>query len=128
MKDKLIALHNNSYAPYSKFRVSAVLVCKDGKEFNGVNIENAAYPSGLCAERTAINSAVAAGYRKGDFKQLYVMCENEKIGMPCFACRQVMSEFFEKNMPVTCMNTKGESITKSVRDLCPYPFDEEDRQ
>ena len=63
MKEKLLELHKNSYSPYSNFAVSAILVMIDGKEFNGVNVENASYGAGICAERTAIVSAVAAGYK-----------------------------------------------------------------
>ena len=126
MKEKLIKLLDNSYSPYSHFRVAAILVCKDGKEFNGVNVENASYGASICAERSAILSAVSAGYKKGDFASLYVMCDNEKIGMPCFQCRQVFAELFDKDMLVTCLNPLGESIVLPVRDLCPYPFDSED--
>lgn len=126
MKEKLLELAKNSYSPYSKFRVATILVMKDGKEIKGVNVENAAYGSSICSERSAIVSAISNGYKKYDFKELYVMCDNEKIGMPCFQCRQVFLEFFEKNMPVTCMNPNGESITLTVNDLCPYPFDSED--
>ena len=54
------------------------------------------------------------------------MCNNKKIGMPCFQCRQVFTELFEKDMLVTCMNPDGESIILSVQELCPYPFDSED--
>lgn len=126
MKEKLISLLNNSYSPYSHYRVAAILVCKDGREFNGVNVENASYGASICAERSAILSAVSAGYKKGDFKALYVMCDNKKIGMPCFQCRQVFTELFDKEMLVTCMNPDGESIVKSVAELAPYPFDSED--
>ena len=126
MRDKLINLLNNSYSPYSHFRVAAVLVCKDGREFNGVNVENAAYGASICAERSAILSAISNGYKKYEFKELYVMCDNEKIGMPCFNCRQVFAELFEKNMLITCMNPNGDTIVKTVEELCPYPFDEED--
>jgi len=126
MKEKLIKLLNNSYSPYSKFRVAAILVCNDGVEFSGVNVENASYGATICAERSAILSAVSKGYRKGDFKELYVMCDNLKIGMPCNICRQVFLEFFEKNMPVICMNPEGDMVTKTVSELCPYPFDSED--
>lgn len=126
MKDKLVKLLDNSYSPYSHFRVAAILVCKDGKEFNGVNVENAAYGSSICAERSAILSAVSNGYKKGDFKELYVMCDNEKIGTPCFACRQVFVELFDKDMEVTCMNPEGEYIIKTVSELAPFPFDSED--
>ena len=95
MREKLIKLLENSHSPYSHFRVAAILVCKDGREFNGV-------------------------------KELYVMCDNKKIGKPCFICRQVFTEFFEKDMLATCMNPDGETIVKTVSELCPYPFDSED--
>ena len=54
------------------------------------------------------------------------MCDNEKIGMPCFACRQVILELFDKDSTITCMNPYEDEITLSVKDLCPYPFDSED--
>lgn len=126
MKEKLINLLNNSYAPYSKYRVAAILVCKDNTEFKGVNVENASYGATICAERSAIVSAISNGYKKHDFRKLYVMCDNDKIGMPCFICRQVFLEFFDKDMEVTCMNPKGETLTYTVGELCPYPFDSED--
>jgi len=68
----------------------------DGREFYGVNVENASYGATICAERSAILSAISAGYKRGDFKELYVMCDNDKIGMPCFICRMVITEFFDK--------------------------------
>lgn len=126
MRDRLKELLNNSYAPYSNFRVSAVVVMKDGTSFNGVNVENAAYGSSICAERSAILAAISNGYKKNDFDKLYVMCDNEKIGMPCFACRQVILELFDKDSTITCMNPYEDEITLSVKDLCPYPFDSED--
>ena len=126
MREKLVKLLDNSYSPYSHFRVAAILICKDGTEFKGVNVENAAYGSSICAERSAILSAVSNGYKKGEFKELYVMCDNDKIGMPCFQCRQVFSELFDKEMMVNCMNPKGETVSHPVKELCPYPFDEED--
>ena len=126
MKEKLIKLLDNSYSPYSHFRVAAILVCKDGKEFKGVNVENAAYGPSICAERSAILSAISNGYKPFSFKELYVMCDNDKIGMPCFQCRQVFLEVFEKDMLIICMNPKGQKIVKAVSELCPYPFGSED--
>ena len=126
MREKLIELLNSSYSPYSHFRVAAILVCNDGSEFFGVNVENSSYGATICAERSAIVSAVSKGYKKGDFKELYVMCDNEKIGMPCNICRQVFLEFFESNMKVICMNPDGVTLIKTVSELCPYPFDSED--
>lgn len=126
MREKLIKLLENSYSPYSHFRVAAIVVMKDGKEFVGVNTENASYGAAICAERCAVTSAIANGYKKHDFEKLYVMCDNEKIGMPCFICRQVISELFEKDKLVVAMNPKGEELVYKVEELCPYPFSEED--
>ena len=126
MKEKLLELHKNSYSPYSNFAVSAILVMKDGKEFNGVNVENASYGAGICAERSAIVSAVSAGYKKGQFKELNVMVSSGEIGWPCFVCRQVITEFFEKSAIVRAWATTGEYIEHTVEELCPYPFDSED--
>lgn len=126
MKDKLKELLNNSYSPYSKFRVSSIAVMKDGKEFNGVNVENASYGAAICAERTAILSAITAGYKKGDFKELYVMTSGNRISTSCFMCRQVISELFDKDVLVHFMNLEGEEMTLKVSELCPYPFDDED--
>ena len=126
MKEKLIKLLSNSYSPYSKFRVASIAVMKDGKEFCGVNVENASYGASICAERNAINSAIAAGYKKYDFESLYVMCDNQKIGMSCMLCRQVISELFESEKKIIAMNPNGDEIVHTVAQLCPYPFDEED--
>lgn len=126
MKEKLINLLKNSYSPYSKFRVASIAVMKDGKEFCGVNVENASYGAAICAERSAIVSAISAGYKRYDFEELYVMCDNDKIGMSCFMCRQVISEFFEPDKFVTAMNPNGEIVKLKVSELCPYPFSDED--
>lgn len=126
MKEKLLELHKNSYAPYSNFPVSSILVAKDGSKFYGVNVENASYGAGICAERSAIVSAISAGYKKNDFKELHVMVSSGKIGMPCFICRQVISEFFEEDAFVYCYATTGEVEKYTVKELCPYPFGSDD--
>lgn len=126
MKEKLIELHKNSYSPYSNFAVSAIVVTKDGREFNGVNVENASYGAGICAERSAIVSAVSNGCKKDDFKELHIMVSSGNIGMPCFACRQVISEFFDKNTIVYCYSTTGAAEKHTVEELCPYPFGSDD--
>lgn len=123
MKEKLISLLENAYSPYYKFKVAAIIVTKDGNEFCGVNVENANGTS-ICAERNAIAAAVANGYKKGDFKQIYIMLENQEIGYPCFACRQVLLEFFDKDALITSIGKKEE--THTLEELCPYPFDSED--
>ena len=126
MKDKLLELQKNSYAPYSDFHVSAIVVVKDGIEFSGVNVENASFGATICAERSAIVSAISAGYKKGDFKELNVMVSSGEIGMPCFVCRQVISEFFDKDATVRCFATTGEYKEYTVEEICPFPFGSED--
>ena len=127
MKEELLELGKYSYSPYSHFRVAAIVVMKDGKKFRGVNVENASYGAAICAERSAILSAISDGYKKGDFKELHVMCLDSKtISTPCFMCRQVISELFDKDVIVTLYNNSGETKQYKVSDLCPYPFDEDD--
>lgn len=126
MKEKLINLLNNSYSPYSKFKVACIAVMKDGKEFSGVNVENSSYGATICAERSAIVKAISEGYKKYDFEKLYVMCDSIKVSTCCMICRQVILEFFEKDKEVICYNNLGESKIFKISDLCPYPFDSED--
>lgn len=126
MKEKLLELLNNSYSPYSHFRVAAIAVMKDGTEFKGVNVENASYGATICAERNAINSAISNGYKKYDFLKLYTMCDSPKTSSSCFLCRQVIAELFERDCEVVFMSNKGESLSYKVSDICPYPFDESD--
>lgn len=126
MKDKLVELLKNSYAPYSNYHVSSILVTKDGKFFEGVNVENASYSATICAERSAFVQAISSGYKKEDFSKLYVMSDGHKPPTPCFVCRQVLVEFLDKDTKVTCLNTAGDSLEFLVKDLCPHPFDSED--
>lgn len=126
MKEKLEKLLENSYSPYSNFKVAAIAVMKDGKEFYGTNVENASYGAAICAERSAIVSAISNGYKKHDFDKLYVMVNSDKISTCCFMCRQVISELFEKNRSIILMNKNGDEKVYTVEELCPYPFDEED--
>lgn len=128
MKEKLEKLLNNSYSKYSHFRVSSIVVMKDGKEFNGVNVENASYGASICAERSAIVSAISAGYKKNDFESMFVMVDSDKISSSCFLCRQMMSEMFEKDKIITFMNKHGDFKEYTINELCPIPFAEEDLQ
>lgn len=123
MKEQLEKLLENAYSPYYNFPVACIALMKDGKEFYGVNVENANGTS-ICAERNAIASAVANGYKKGDFDKLYIML-SKGIGTPCFACRQVILEFMENKDQVIAISKNGEEKTYTVEELCPYPFSEE---
>ena len=126
MKEQLLNLLNNAYAPYSKFQVSAILETKDGKFIPGVNVENASYGATICAERNAITTAISMGYKKGDFKNIYVMVSGDKLSTPCFICRQVISEFFDKEGEIILVGKNGEEKRYKVSEMCPFPFDSED--
>ena len=126
MIERLLELQKNSYSPYSKFPVSAIVVTKDGKVFSGVNVEDASTRAGTCAERNAIFAAITAGYKKGDFKEVHVMVSSGKIGTPCFVCRQMILEVMDMDSKIYCYSTKGEMKEYTVAELCPHPFGEDD--
>ncbi len=107
-----------AYAPYSNYQVGAALVTLSGKFFTGCNVENAAYPTGLCAERVAIFKAVSEGERK--FAALAVVTSNG--GTPCGSCRQVMAEF-GLDMIVLIADAEGRQRQEtSVAELLPGAF------
>ena len=126
MIDKLLELQKNSYSPYSKYPVSAIVVSSDGREFAGVNVEDASTRAGACAERVAIFNAITAGVKKGEFRELHVMVSSGRIGTPCFVCRQMIVELFNPDSKVYCYSTNGEVKEFTVSELCPYPFSGDD--
>lgn len=125
MRQELERLLERSYSPYSNFKVTAMVTMKDGKNFYGVNIENASYGATVCAERVAIFNAVLAGYKKGDFKRLVVMTPTDKYTFPCFICRQVICEFFDLDSELVLMNNIGER-NYYMSDIITHPFSVED--
>ena len=124
--EKLKKLLDNSYCVYSGFAVSSIVVMKDGKEFEGVNVEDASTRAGICAERNAITTAITNGYTKGDFKEIHVLTSSKDIGTCCFVCRQLILEFFEEDTYVYCYSKTGKMRHFTVKELCPYPFGSED--
>lgn len=110
----------NAYAPYSKFKVGALVVTKDGTEFTGCNIENSSYSLTCCAERVAIFKAVSEGYT--DFSLLTVIAETEEVIKPCGACRQVMSEFFDETTKIFLYNINGNMQSVTINELLPDSF------
>lgn len=126
MRDELVKLLDKAYAPYSKFKVAAIVETTDNKYIPGVNVENASYGASICAERNAITTAISMGYKKGDFKRIYIMVSGDKLSMPCFICRQVIVEFFDKDSEIVLVSKDGKEERYTVSKLCPYPFDETD--
>ncbi|MDN4074800.1 MULTISPECIES: cytidine deaminase [Fictibacillus] len=109
-----------AYVPYSKFKVGAALLTKDGKVYRGANIENAAYSVTNCAERTALFKAVSEGDKA--FAALAVVAETDRPVPPCGACRQVISEFCPPGMKVYLTNLKGDIKETTVEELLPGAF------
>jgi len=109
-------------APYSKFQVGAALECKDGRIFRGCNIENASYGLCNCAERTAFFSAIAHGYKPGDFTALAVIGQTEGPIAPCGACRQVVLELGGNDLPVVLTNLKGDILETTAAAQLPHAF------
>ena len=113
--DRAVEAAANAYAPYSNYAVGAVVRMTDGREFAGVNVENAAYPLGLCAEKTAIGAAAAAGYRPGDIAAIGINAS------PCGGCRQWL---YEWRIPeVSFRRDDGTIATYTATELLPDTWD-----
>ena len=107
-----------AYVPYSKYPVGAALLSASGKIYDGVNVENAAYPTGICAERVAVFKAVSEGER--EFIAIAVVTDNG--GSPCGSCRQVISEFGLETI-VVLADAQGQVVLEtSISDLLPGAF------
>lgn len=113
-----------AYVPYSKFKVGAALLSKDGQVFHGCNIENAAYGMTNCAERTALFKAYSEGIT--EFDSLVVVADTDRPVPPCGACRQVISELCDDEMEVVLTNLKGDIQKVLVKDLLPGAFSPKD--
>jgi cytidine deaminase len=113
--DRARAVAAHAYAPYSSVHVGAAVRTRDGRVFLGVNVENAAYPLGVCAEKSALTAAVAAGCRPGDFEAIGVTAS------PCGGCRQWLSELGLDR--VVYARGDGEVVVASPADLLPDTFE-----
>jgi cytidine deaminase len=125
-KDKIMRsaaeVRLKAYAPYSNYQVGAALLTRTGEIFVGANVENAAYPVTMCAERAAVFSAVSAGYR--EFVAIAVATQNG--GTPCGSCRQVLSEF-GLDIEVLLVDSDGNFLQQNtVRELLPGAFQSKD--
>jgi cytidine deaminase len=113
------AARRNAYVPYSHYAVGAAVLAKSGKVYTGCNVENAAYPTSLCAERVAIFKAVSEGER--ELIALAVVTSN--VGSPCGACRQVFSEFAEDDAVILLATARGNWRKKfTMKQILPDRF------
>ena len=109
--ERAVAVAARAYAPYSSYFVGAAVRARDGRVFEGVNVENAAYPLGVCAEKAALARAVTDGCRPGDLDAIGITAS------PCGGCRQWLYEFRLER--VTFRSGDGEIVTYSPAELLP---------
>jgi cytidine deaminase len=109
------AIAANAYAPYSSFHVGAAVLTRDGRVLEGVNVENAAYPLGVCAERAVLSRAATEGLRPGDLEAIAITAS------PCGGCRQWLHEWRVER--VTYRREDGDVVTRTVDELLPDSFD-----
>ncbi len=114
------AARERAHAPYSRFQVGAALLTASGQVVAGCNVENAAYPVGLCAERGAVSAAVAQGMAPGGLVAAVVVTDAERLTPPCGACRQVLVEFAE-DLPILLANRQVRQVHR-LADLLPHSF------
>ena len=114
-----ISAQEKAYSPYSKFKVGAALLTKDGKTFTGCNIENVSYGMTICAERVAVFKAVSEGYT--DFEAIAVSASSDDAIYPCGACRQVLAEF----NPKIEIFVNHDEKSYHLFELLPKSFDQE---
>lgn len=114
------AVREHAYAPYSNFRVGAAIRTDTGAVFTGVNVENAAYPEGTCAEAGAIAAMAAAGERR--IAEVVVVADSPEPCTPCGGCRQKLAEFAGRDVPVVMAGPAGPRVTMTVGQLLPGAF------
>ena len=114
------AVRENAHAPYSGFKVGAAIRTASGRVFTGVNVENAAYPEGTCAEAGAIAAMVAAGETR--IAEIAVIGDAPDPVTPCGGCRQKIAEFAPPGVEVTMANLRGDTLTMKIEELLPFAF------
>jgi cytidine deaminase len=119
LRERALGAMARAYAPYSGFRVGAALLAADGSVTEGCNVENASFPAGICAERSAVAAAVARGNR--DFDTIMIATEAEEPTPPCGICRQVLEEFSPRLLVVS-VTTGGREARWSLEELLPRAF------
>lgn len=125
MKERLLELLNNSSSLYYKYPVAAILECKDGSLFEGVNVETSSPAAGICAERNALYSAITKGYKKGDFKAIHLMAKAKEVIYPCFICRQALYDYLDMDAIIISYGDNEENVIK-VEELCTHGFGNDD--
>ncbi len=110
----------NSYSPYSNFKVGAALIAESGEIYTGCNVENASYGGTMCAERTAVFKAVSCGDRK--FVKIAIAESGDGDCTPCGLCRQVLSEFSKDGSLIVVCKSEGKLKEFTLKELLPCSF------
>jgi len=123
---QLESLLDKAYAPYSGFHVAAIVVTQAGKIYKGVNVESAAYPTTICAERNALHTAVTEGVQVGDISEVHILARNATQTLvkayPCGSCRQVIAEQANNDAQVYSYHSENEVEQHSISELLPFAF------
>lgn len=125
MLEKLQDLSKNSQSNYYHYPVSAIVECKDGELFLGVNVETSSPQAGVCAERNALFNALAKGYTKDDFKRIHIYNKSRKTITPCFVCRQALVDYCNMDIEIISY-TDTEKKIYHLNELCQEAFDASD--
>ena len=118
--ERAFAMRRFSYVPYSKFPVGAALLCEDGTVFTGCNVENAAFGSTICAERTALLKAVSEGHCS-DWTAIAIAGQGQDYCWPCGSCRQMLYEF-APHLRVLAARGDGDFQAVPLSELLPHGF------
>ena len=123
---ELEKLLDASSAPYSGFNVASIVVSTSGEVFKGVNVESVAYPTTMCAERTAIFSAITSGVKRGEIREVHILARNVEKNLitafPCGSCRQVIAEQSGNEAKVYVYASKKEISEHTISELLPHAF------
>ena len=117
-------VRERAYAPYSNFKVGAAIRAESGRVYLGVNVENAAYPEGTCAEAGAIAAMIAGGDTR--IAEIAVIADAPRPVPPCGGCRQKLAEFAGGEVKVTLATTRGGRLETTVAELLPGAFTDAD--
>ena len=115
-----LEVRERAHAPYSRFKVGAVIRSSSGKFFLGCNVENVAYPEGTCAEAGAIAAMVASG--ETSIEEICIVADSPVPVSPCGGCRQKIAEFSQPDTPVLLAGLDGQIIRKTIGELLPDSF------
>lgn len=115
-----LAVRQHAHVPYSQFHVGAAIRSRTGRVYVGCNVENAAYPEGVCAEASAISAMVSSGERMID--AIVVVCDGELLGTPCGGCRQKIREFSDADTAIHVAGPAGVRRTYTIAELLPDSF------